>query len=92
MPTAVVTGVAGFHGSHLCGHLLSRDYRVICIDNLDTGSLQNVEYLRGGELLFLTDGRPRSGDVEPASIQACSRRAKKSTRNGEATFSRLRRR
>src|SRR5690242_16645562 len=53
MPTAVVTGGAGFLGSHLCDHLVSRDYRVICIDNLDTGSLQNVEHLRGDSFLFI---------------------------------------
>src|SRR2546428_1067716 len=54
MPTAVVTGGAGFLGSHLCDHLISKGYRVICVDNLDTGSLQNVEHLRGDEFLFIT--------------------------------------
>jgi dTDP-glucose 4,6-dehydratase len=53
MPTAVVTGGAGFLGSHLCDHLLSKDYRVVCVDNLDTGSLQNVEHLRGDDFLFI---------------------------------------
>jgi dTDP-glucose 4,6-dehydratase len=53
MPTAVVTGGAGFLGSHLCDHLISKDYRVICVDNLDTGSLQNVEHLRGDNFLFI---------------------------------------
>jgi dTDP-glucose 4,6-dehydratase len=53
MPTAVVTGGAGFLGSHLCDHLLATGYRVICVDNLDTGSLQNVEHLRGDDFLFV---------------------------------------
>ena len=53
MPTAVVTGGAGFLGSHLCDHLISKDYRVVCVDNLDTGSLQNVEHLRGDDFLFI---------------------------------------
>ena len=53
MPTAVVTGGAGFLGSHLCDHLTSKDYRVVCVDNLDTGSLQNVEHLRGDNFLFI---------------------------------------
>jgi len=53
MPTAVVTGGAGFLGSHLCDHLVSKDYRVVCVDNLDTGSLQNVEHLRGDNFLFI---------------------------------------
>jgi dTDP-glucose 4,6-dehydratase len=53
MPTAVVTGGAGFLGSHLCDHLISRGFRVVCVDNLDTGSLQNVEHLRGDDFLFV---------------------------------------
>jgi dTDP-glucose 4,6-dehydratase len=53
MPTAVVTGGAGFLGSHLCDQLISKDYRVVCVDNLDTGSLQNVEHLRGDNFLFI---------------------------------------
>jgi len=48
-----VTGGAGFLGSHLCDHLISKDYRVVCVDNLDTGSLQNVEHLRGDNFLFI---------------------------------------
>src|SRR5713101_3286274 len=53
MPTAVVTGGAGFLGSHLCDHLISQDFRVVCVDNLDTGSLQNVEHLRSESFTFL---------------------------------------
>jgi dTDP-glucose 4,6-dehydratase len=46
MSTCVVTGGAGFLGSHLCEHLLGKGHRVICIDNLETGSLQNIEHIR----------------------------------------------
>src|SRR5258708_12633821 len=53
MPTAVVTGGAGFLGSHLCDSLAREGHRVICVDNLETGSLQNVEHLRGDEFVFL---------------------------------------
>jgi dTDP-glucose 4,6-dehydratase len=44
--TAVVTGGAGFLGSHLCEYLLAREWRVVCLDNLDTGSLMYVKHLR----------------------------------------------
>jgi dTDP-glucose 4,6-dehydratase len=50
--TAVVTGGAGFLGSHLCEYLLARDWRVICLDNLDTGSLENIKHLRDDRFLF----------------------------------------
>jgi dTDP-glucose 4,6-dehydratase len=53
MPTAVVTGGAGFLGSHLCDFLVADGYRVICVDNLETGSLQNVEHLRSDRFVFL---------------------------------------
>ena len=46
MTTSVVTGGAGFLGSHLCEYLLARGQRVICLDNLDTGTLENIEHLR----------------------------------------------
>jgi dTDP-glucose 4,6-dehydratase len=47
--TAVVSGGAGFLGSHLCDYLLGKGHRVICLDNLDTGSLGNIEHLRNGD-------------------------------------------
>ena len=46
MDTAVVTGGAGFLGSHLCEFLLGKGFRVVCVDNLDTGTLQNIEHIR----------------------------------------------
>src|SRR5665213_2049323 len=46
MSTCVVTGGAGFLGSHLCDELLQRGNRVICVDNLETGSLANIEHIR----------------------------------------------
>src|SRR5258708_18643002 len=52
MPTSVVTGGAGFLGSHLCEMLCVRGERVIGVDNLETGSLANIDHLRGDEFTF----------------------------------------
>ncbi len=46
MATSLVTGGAGFLGSHLCDELLRRGHRVICVDNLETGTLANIEHIR----------------------------------------------
>ena len=53
MPTSLVTGGAGFLGSHLCDELLRRGDRVICVDNLETGSLQNIEHIGVDEFTFV---------------------------------------
>jgi dTDP-glucose 4,6-dehydratase len=53
MPTSLVTGGAGFLGSHLCEALVERGHRVLCLDNLETGSLANIEHLRDDRFVFL---------------------------------------
>jgi dTDP-glucose 4,6-dehydratase len=53
MPTSLVTGGAGFLGSHLCDRLLAEGHRVICVDNLDTGTLENIEHIRTRDFTFL---------------------------------------
>src|SRR2546429_3292179 len=53
MATCLVTGGAGFLGSHLCDELLRRGHRVICVDNLETGSLANIEHIRGEDFVHL---------------------------------------
>jgi dTDP-glucose 4,6-dehydratase len=51
--TVLVTGGAGFLGSHLCDFLLDQGHRVVCVDNLDTGSLQNIEHIRTDDFDFV---------------------------------------
>ena len=53
MSTAIVTGGAGFLGSHICDYLLGEGHRVVCVDNLDTGSLQNIEHIRSDRFEFV---------------------------------------
>jgi dTDP-glucose 4,6-dehydratase len=48
-PTAVVTGGAGFLGSHICDRLINEGFIVICIDNLLTGSTNNISHLLGND-------------------------------------------
>lgn len=49
MKTAVVTGGAGFLGSHLCDRLIAEGFRVICIDNFITGNPDNIAHLFGND-------------------------------------------
>ena len=46
MKTIIVTGGAGFLGSHLCEYLINKGEKVICIDNLVTGNLKNLENIK----------------------------------------------
>ena len=50
--TAVVTGGAGFLGSHLCDRLLKEGLRVICVDNLITGNTNNISHLAGNDNFY----------------------------------------
>ena len=49
----IVTGGAGFLGSHLCDLLLEKGHEVICIDNLVTGSAKNIEHIRSDKFTYL---------------------------------------
>ena len=52
--TVVITGGAGFLGSHLCDKFINEGFRVICVDNLITGNSKNIAHLAGNEnFLFL---------------------------------------
>jgi nucleoside-diphosphate-sugar epimerase len=61
---AVVTGGAGFLGSHLCDALIERGDTVVCVDDLSTGRVENVAHLRGGPRFTLVEADvSRSLDV-----------------------------
>jgi len=53
MARALVTGAAGFLGSHLCEHLLDQGYSVVGMDNLITGDTANIEHLTGRDFVFV---------------------------------------
>jgi dTDP-glucose 4,6-dehydratase len=53
MSRALVTGAAGFLGSHLCEYLLDRGFSVVGMDNLITGDLANIQHLTGRDFVFV---------------------------------------
>lgn len=53
MARTLVTGGAGFLGSHLCDFLLEQGHTVICMDNLSTGSIENIDHIRSEEFSFI---------------------------------------
>ena len=53
MPRALVTGAAGFLGSHLSEYLLDKGFSVVGMDNLLTGDVANIEHLSGRDFVFV---------------------------------------
>ena len=53
MHRTLITGGAGFLGSHLCDYLLNKDHEVICMDNLLTGSLLNIKHIKNDRFNFI---------------------------------------
>ena len=64
MPRTVVTGAAGFIGSHLCETLLDRGHSVVGIDNLLTGDMHNIAHLRDRDFEFIRHDVTRYIDVD----------------------------
>ncbi|HWP49202.1 MAG TPA: UDP-glucuronic acid decarboxylase family protein [Candidatus Limnocylindrales bacterium] len=53
MPRVLITGGAGFLGSHLCDFLLEKGFEVVCMDNLLTGDISNIAHIRSEKFLFI---------------------------------------
>ena len=53
MPRTLITGGAGFIGSHLCDYFLRLGHEVICMDNLLTGDISNIAHIRNNNFLFI---------------------------------------
>jgi dTDP-glucose 4,6-dehydratase len=64
MPRTVVTGAAGFIGSHLCETLLARGHSVVGIDNLITGDMSNIAHLRDKDFQFIRHDVTQFIDVD----------------------------
>src|SRR3954454_329151 len=69
----VVSGAAGFIGSHMCDRLLLEGHSVVALDNLLTGSLQNLEHLRSvAAFQFIEDdvNRPLDGKLPDGPVDS----------------------
>ena len=64
MPRTLITGGAGFLGSHLCDYLLNKGHEVICMDNLITGSLANIEHIKNQRFIFVEHNVTNYIDIE----------------------------
>ena len=64
MPRTLVTGGAGFLGSHLCEYLLDKEHEVICMDNLITGSKQNISGIKNGNFHFVNHNVSKFIDLD----------------------------
>lgn len=74
MKRILVTGGAGFLGSHLIDRLVEQGHEIVCLDNLQTGSLQNIKHLEG-QITFIqhdiTESLPEMGMFDEIYNLAC---------------------
>jgi dTDP-glucose 4,6-dehydratase len=64
MPRTLITGGAGFLGSHLCEYFLNKGHEVICMDNLITGSIANISHIKSEKFQFVKHNVSEFIDLE----------------------------
>ncbi len=64
MPRTLITGGAGFLGSHVCDYLLEKGHDVVCMDNLITGSIDNINHITSNRFKFINHNVTRYIDLE----------------------------
>ena len=67
----LITGGAGFIGSHICDELISKDISVVCLDNLITGKYANIAHLEGDERFEFIEGDIRDFDTCISAMRNC---------------------
>ena len=71
MNKILITGGAGFIGSNLCEYFVRKGYDVVCLDNLSTGFIRNVEHLLGKPNFSFVEGDIRDLDICRRSVEGC---------------------
>lgn len=64
MPRTLITGGAGFLGSHLCDYLLEKGHDIVCMDNLITGSIDNINHITSDRFKFINHNVTKYIDLE----------------------------
>ena len=67
----------GVPGSHLCEALLAKGHRVTCLDNLETGSLANIEHLRDDAFAFVLQDLTQHVEITSGSTSSITSRARR---------------
>lgn len=68
----LITGGAGFIGSNLCEYFLRKGFDVVCLDNLSTGRLSNIEELKGQDGFLFVEGDVRDLETCKKAVQGCA--------------------